>query len=85
MVEIKDIYIWKTTSTKDLSTKCKFELAKKHLRNLIITQPELFVGHCINGKLGEKAEKLKKEFIEILKLARYEYIDEITNEDCLHP
>jgi hypothetical protein len=83
MVEIKDIYIWKTTSTKDLSTKCKFELAKKHLRNLIITQPKLFVGHCINGKLEEKAEKLKKEFIEILKLARYEYVDEINNEDCL--
>lgn len=43
MVEIKDVYNWKTTSTKDLSTKCKFELAKKHLRNLIITQPELFM------------------------------------------
>lgn len=28
MVEIKDKYVWKTTSTKDLSTKCKFELAK---------------------------------------------------------
>lgn len=83
MVEIKDKYIWKTTSTKDLSTKCKFELAKKHLRNLIITRPELFIERCINGKLGENAQQLKKEFIEILKLARYEYKEEISNEDCL--
>lgn len=83
MVEIKDKYIWKTTSTKDLSTKCKFELAKKHLRNLMIQQPDLFIDRCMNGKLVEDAQQLKKEFIEILKLARYEYKEEIRNEDCL--
>ena len=77
MIEIKNKYAWKTTSSKDLSTKCKFELAKKHLRDLVKIQPELFDGHCINGQLNELAQKLKKEFIEILKLARYEYIDNI--------
>lgn len=90
MVEIKDKYLWKTTSTKDLSTKCKFELAKKHLRNLIITQPDLFVGHCMNGQLNELANKLKEEFFDIVKLARYNYNDNNDNinnndknQDCL--
>jgi hypothetical protein len=83
MVEIKDKYVWKTTSTKDLSTKCKFELAKKHLRNLVFIKPELFSDRCINGKLVGKAQQLKKEFIEILKLARYDYKEDINNEDCL--
>jgi hypothetical protein len=85
MVEIKDKYNWKTTSSKEYSTKLKFELAKKHLRELTQKQPELFVGHCINGELNEKAEKLKKEYIEILRLSGYEYDDKIKsfciNED----
>lgn len=81
MVEVNGKYKWKTTSTKNLSTKCKFELAKKHLRNLLTTNPELFNGHCINGKLDELAETLKQEFIEILKLARYEYNDYIDSDN----
>ena len=32
-IEIKNKYYWKTTSSKKISTKCKFELAKKHLNN----------------------------------------------------
>lgn len=85
MVEIKDKYTWKTTSTKELSTKCKFELAKKHLRNLVITNPDLFYGHCMNGDLDEVSNTLKREFIEILKLARYNYKEEHNryNVDCL--
>jgi hypothetical protein len=56
-----------------VSTKRKLELAKIHLDILIKTQPELFEGHCINGELNRIAQILKKEFIEILELARYEY------------
>lgn len=76
MVEIKNKYTWKTTSSKDLSTKLKFELAKKHLRELIVQQPELFEGHCINGVLNEEGQKLKEEYINILNLAGYEFLDE---------
>jgi hypothetical protein len=72
-VEIKGKYIWKTTSSKMLSTKCKFELAKKHLRNLIDLQPELFVGHCMNGELSDTGKLLENEYIDILKLAGYNY------------
>lgn len=72
-VEIKDKYLWKTTSSKLLTTKCKFELAKKHLRNLIDLQPELFIGHCMNGELSDIGKKLEMEYIDILALAGYNY------------
>lgn len=76
MVDIKHKYSWKTTSTKLLSTKCKFELAKQHLRELIQNRPELFTGHCINGELNEDAEALRQEYIEILKLANINYLEQ---------
>lgn len=72
-VEIKGKYIWKTTSSKILSTKCKFELAKKHLRNLIDLQLELFIGHCMNGELSDTGKLLENEYIDILRLAGYNY------------
>lgn len=72
-IEIKDKYLWKTTSSKLLTTKCKFELAKKHLRNLIDLQPELFIGHCMNGELSDIGKKLEMEYIDILALAGYNY------------
>ena len=77
MVEIKDKYNWKTTSSKELSTRDKFELAKKHLRELIENRPELIEGHCINGELNNDAEKLKQEYINILKCAGVDYSKKI--------
>ena len=77
MVEIKGKYSWKTTSSKEFSTKFKFELAKKHLRDLIATQPDLLQGHCINGELSFEGEQLKKEYIYILELAGYDYENKV--------
>lgn len=77
-IEIKQKYFWKTTSTKKLSTKCKFELAKKHLVNLINNNPELFVGHCMNGELTDVGKILENEYIDILNLAGYQF-DKIEN------
>jgi hypothetical protein len=82
MIEIKNKYNWKTSSSKEYSTKLKFELAKRHLRELIEHQPELFEGHCINGDLNERADELKREYIEILRLAGYDYEDR-TKSLCL--
>ncbi len=76
MVEIKGKYMWKTTASKELSTKCKFEMAKKHLRELIKNEPEMLKDHSINGSLSEDGERLKNEYIQILKLAGFEYKDQ---------
>lgn len=73
MVEIKGKYTWKTTSSKMVSTKCKFELAKKHLRNLIINNPKLFHGHSMNGELSELGKILENEYIEILKICGFNH------------
>lgn len=72
-IEITNKYEWQTTSSKELSTECKYELAKQHLRNLIEKQPELLKEHCINGELQDDAKKLKQEYIDILKIAGYTY------------
>lgn len=79
-VEIKDKYLWKTTSQKSVSTLCKFELAKKHLRHLITDRPELFVGHCMNGELSEIGKKLQTDYSQILKLAGHDYVPHIPQE-----
>jgi hypothetical protein len=68
-VEIKRKYIWKTTSTKILSTKCKFELAKKYIKkNLIDLQPELFyyVIVWMSELTNIGLDIRKKEYIDIL-------------------
>lgn len=65
-VEIKNKYKWRTTSSKKLSIKCKFELAKKHLRQLLQNRPDLFIGHCMNGELCEQGVELEKEYCDLL-------------------
>jgi hypothetical protein len=82
-IQIKNKFEWKTTSSKKLSTKCKFELAKKELRNLKITRPELFIGHCMNGELFEHAKVLRNEYNQIIQLAGYEPLNTENHEDLL--
>lgn len=82
-VEIKNKYYWKTTSSKKISTKCKFELAKKHLNNLIKTNNYLFKDHSINGELSNIGKILKQEYIDILKLANIDYNDNENNKSYL--
>jgi hypothetical protein len=72
-VEIKGKYFWKTTSSKNISTKCKFEIAKKHLRILLERQPQVFDGHSMNGDLQTKGHELELSFYEILKIAGIVY------------
>jgi hypothetical protein len=70
VIEIKGKYEWKTTSSKNITTKCKFELAKKHLRNLMHNNPDLFKEHAINGELNEEGKRLQQEYFEIIDLAK---------------
>ena len=74
-VQIKNKYIWKTTAIRTLSLKCKLEIAKKHLRHLLESKPELFEGHSVNGSLSAEGQKLKQEYIQILQLAGYTYTE----------
>lgn len=75
MIEIKNKYKWKTTSSKKYSTEYKFELAKKHLKNLIETKPEIFKDHSINGEMiDENAQRLKNEYYEIVKLVKPDFV-----------
>lgn len=73
-VEIGD-YCWKTTSSKQFSTRYKLEEAKKHLRHLIKTQPALFDDSPFHGNLSETSNQLKQEYIEILRRAGVVYKD----------
>lgn len=75
MIEIKNKYKWKTTSSKKYSTEYKFELAKKHLKNLIENKPEIFKDHSINGEMiDENAQRLKNEYYEIVKLVKADFV-----------
>lgn len=74
-VEIDD-YVWKTTSSKQFGVRYKLEEAKKHLRHLIRTRPELFCDTPFHGELSERAQQLKQEYIEILRRAHVDYVDQ---------
>lgn len=65
---------WKTTKQKNVSTKCKFEIAKKYIRNLIASNPNIVQQRSVNGELPMHAKKLAIEYAEILKLAGFVYI-----------
>lgn len=78
-IEIRGKYECKTITSVKYSTRCKFEAAKKHLKFLTLNNPELFLDHSINGELDKECELLKKEYIEIIRMAKYKYI-EICNE-----
>ena len=44
-------------------------------RIAILNNPELFLDHSINGELDKECELLKKEYIEIIRMAKYKYIE----------
>ena len=84
VVEIKDKIKWKTTSSKKMSLKYKLEEAKKFLRQLKKTQPDIFKDHCMNGEYTEEGKSLLNEFYDIIKLAGYKVkkkikLNDITN------
>ena len=76
VIEIKGKYTWKTTCSKLFSTNYKFELVKKHLRELIKNKPDLLEDHCINGRLLEKGRILRQEYIDILNLVKQKNLGE---------
>ncbi len=82
-----DKYEWKTTSKKDISIKCKYEIAKKHLRELKKQHPQMVESRSFNGSLlDDNATKLKNDYINIIKLAGYVYnenniVDTTLDED----
>ena len=71
---------WKTTSSRKLSTRYKLEEAKKFLRDLKQTRPELFDEYSMNGEHNKKGKELLKEYFDIVHKAGYNYIDRITTE-----
>lgn len=63
VIKIKNKFHWKSSSSPEISIKCKFEMGKKVYRNLMEVQPLLFSGET------PKDEKLENEYYEIFKLA----------------
>ena len=74
IVEIKNIYTVATTTSKNFSTKCKFEAAKFHLRK-ILQEEDFEENHSF------KSMKLLYSYIDIINLAGYSYKEDILKED----
>jgi hypothetical protein len=62
---------WKSSSSKLLSLKYKFEETKKWLRELKISQPELFIQHSMNGDMNGRGQILLKEFYGVAEKAGF--------------
>lgn len=66
-----DNIIWKTTSSRELSTEYKLEEAKKFLRVLKLECPEIFEKYSMNGDLNGGGKKLLESFYKIATKAKY--------------
>jgi hypothetical protein len=73
--------VWKSTSSKKVSLKYKFEEVKKYLRYLKNTQPDIFTERSMNGDLNEHGSKLLNSFYEIAKTAGYSNLYQISNNN----
>jgi hypothetical protein len=64
-------YKWKTTSSKQYSTRYKLEEAKAFVRELLRRQPELFQNISMNGDYNKNGKDLAISFYDIIYIAGY--------------
>ena len=72
MIKIND-YSWKTTSSKKIKLIHKLDQAKRKMKELQKTRPELFKDISMNGDLTPHGKKLLDSFYKIIKRGGYEY------------
>jgi hypothetical protein len=71
----EELFRWGGTNTDEVSLRYKFEEAKKYLRELIDSRPELFEGHMITKSEQKKILKLAKGWNKILRRSGYDFIE----------
>lgn len=74
MVDVGDVQ-WKTTSSRKLSLKYKLEEAKKFLRDLKKTRPELFEDYSMNGDYTKEGLELLDGYYTIIHKVGYNHIN----------
>ena len=62
---------WKSTASKKLSLRYKFEETKKYLRTLKKHNPDLFNKYSMNGDLNKEGKELFESFYELAQKAGY--------------
>lgn len=72
MIKIND-YSWKTSSSKKLSLTSKLDQAKRKMKEIKKTNPELFEDLSMNGDLTLHGKKLLDSFYKIISRAGYKY------------
>lgn len=86
LVDVAGHYQWKTTSSKKLSLRYKLEEAKKYLREVKKSRPDLFEDYSMNGDFTKEGKELIISFFSIVYRAGYEHINQfkpVNNTDEL--
>jgi hypothetical protein len=65
---------WKSTSSKLVSLKYKFEESKKYMKYLQNKRPDIFTKYSMNGDFNERGNKLLQEYFDIAKTTGYKNI-----------
>lgn len=71
IVQIGDIK-WKTTSSKNKSLRYKLEEAKKYLRDMKKSNPDIFDEYCMNGEYTKKGKELLDGYYKIVTKNGYD-------------
>jgi len=66
VVSIPGTDIWKTTSSKNVSTSDKLNMAKEHVEFIKNAHPDIYYSCSINGELNDHGHKLLNNFYDIV-------------------
>lgn len=87
-VEIPQELSWRSTASKKVSLRYKLEEAKKYLRYMKETRPDIFEAYSMNGDLTSLGQRLHKDYVVMVKKAGFTIdgiptnkTDEILEED----
>lgn len=77
VINIPGELIWYTTSSKDVSINYKLEEAKKYLRYLNRTRPDIFMEKSMNGDLTSFGKTMLHDYSKLIQYAGYSFDDRI--------
>lgn len=79
-IEIPNELSWRSTSSRKVSLRYKLEEAKKYLRHMQISRPDIFESYSMNGDLTGVGLRLYKDYLLMIQKAGFTISDPLVNK-----
>jgi hypothetical protein len=78
-IEIPNELSWRSTSSRKVSLRYKLEEAKKYLRYMRLSRPDIFESYSMNGDLSGVGVRLYREYLLMIQKAGFAINDPVVN------